>query len=46
MLEGIKMGVDDVIETADGLKEYLQKSVYFNIDHPEIKEDEARQKIC
>ena len=40
LLEGIKMGVDDVIETADGLKEYLQKSVYFNIDHPEIKEDD------
>ena len=40
LLDGVKAGVDDEIETADGLKEYLKKNVYFNIDHPEIAEDD------
>lgn len=44
-IDGVKTGLDDEIEVAENIIEYLQKSVDFAEKHPEVMEDDPAYEI-
>lgn len=43
--DGVAMGMDDDLEIAEGIMEYLQKEIDFNNKHKEIYEDDPSSRI-
>lgn len=45
LLDGVAMGMDDDVEIAEGIMEYLQKEIDFNNKHKEIYEDDPQAEL-
>ena len=43
--DGVAMGMDDDLEIAEGIMEYLQKEIDFNNKHKEIYEDDPQAEL-
>ena len=43
--DGVAMGMDDDLEIAEGIMEYLQKEIDFNNKHEEIYEDDPQAEL-